>query len=418
MPAWASGSRPANRGAFFQGPGEPSGAGSVEIGAALLETGQAGRAVPHFENAVRLEAGNVRARHLLALALHRDQQLGRAVEEFQAAIALDPSDEALYLDYAEVFRTGNLVDEAEALLIRTVEIFPLSRAVRVRLGGVQFDAGKIEDALASYQAASQLEGAPDLDPASEQQEKAEIEKSIGDMYVHLIRFDEALLAYSMALEADEASLTVRLSLGRLYLRRNRLEEAMAEYRRVASRDPLNMGAFAGIAEASLRLGRHQEAIEAAERVLAGEPRDLAARYTRAMALIRSGREEEGRTALEEYRVLEIEAREAEYREREIGSYYKAGVARLIEGDAEAAIASFRDGLAIYPDSAELHFNLGLVQGSLGMHPEAIRTFLRMIELGVGDAPAVHRSLSGAYEALGDADKSETHRKLYLEGAAW
>lgn len=386
----------------------------LELGALLLETGRVAAALTELEAAVRIDADSPRARHLLALALHRDGQLRRSLEEYQNAIALTPSDEDLYLELADLLLTGNLEDQAMAILERTVQMFPDSRWARVSLAEVRFDAGRVEDALEDFRIASALDGAPDLDPDYDRERQAFILRRIGEMEAHLLRFDEALVAYRKVLDLDPENLDAHLGLGRLYLRRNRLEEALDEYEEGVRRDPGSLAARRGLAETYLRMERFTESVTAAEQVLEIDSADLSGHYLLATALVRAGRLDDGRKALEEYRRLEEEARAAEHRATDIDTFYRGAVARLLEGEPEEAIRLFREGLAAYPDARQLYLNLALTLSRLERPAEAAETYEEMIRAGLGDDPGVHRNLADAYARIGDEEASRRHRAIYLQ----
>ena len=384
----------------------------LRLGTGLLGAGAIAEAIIHLERAVELAPDNVEARRALALAFHRGEELRRAVEEYQAAIALAPGDESLYLGLAEVLRTGKLPDEAAALLADVRKLFPASRRVLSMLAESQFEAGRVEAALESYTAASRLD-APGLLPEADRLERSAIYENIGDMQVQLIRFDDALSAYREALTLDSDNLDARVSMALLYTRRGRYEEALEVYRQILEADPASVAAWHGLAEANLRLGRPAASIAAAESAIRLDPEHLAAHYVRARALILSGQAAEGRRELARYRAMEEDRRARELREREIGSFYKNALSQLVAGDAEAAIRLFEEGLERYPDARDLHWNLGLVRMDLDRFEEAVRTFQNMVELGLDDA-GVHRSLASAYLELGNVEASERHRAIFLE----
>ncbi len=73
-------------------------------------------------------------------------------------------------------------------------------------------------------------------------------------------------------------------------------------------------------------------------------------------------------------------------------YYRAG-------HSEAAAASFRQALAVYPDLAEAHSNLGLAYEAQGMEDEAIASYRAALRIDPSLAVA-HYNLAAAYDRLG------------------
>ncbi len=359
-------------------------------GLAIAQTGVgSGRALAALEDAARRDPENADAQRRLALALHGDGQLRRAIEAYEHAIRLAPDVVETYLGLSDVFETANLGDEAESLLLDTAAAFPASIAARVELGETRFGAGKMREALEDFQRARRM---ADLDDAVREDQKAFILRRIGDMHVHMIRFDEALAAYGAALESAPGDLDVRAALGKLYLRRNRLDDAVREYSLVVERDPERLEGHEGVSEAAFRLGRFDEAAAAAEAAVRIDPAHLGARYRLAAARLRTGPDDAARAAMDAYRELEAETRAREQREREIGSVQKAALAEALDGNLEQAVVLLREGMAAHPAAEVLHVNLGATLGSLGRHDEAAAVFERMLAMGIGDADQVRRLL--------------------------
>jgi tetratricopeptide (TPR) repeat protein len=358
-----------------------------------------------LENEVRMNPEDAELRRLFGLALHEGGQLARAIEQFNEAIRRTPGDVALYLGLAGVFTTAKLMEEAETLLVRTTEAFPASVAAIGELGEARFAAGKVEQAVTTFEAALQaLQATEGAGPNSDLRERAFIHRRIGDMRVHLIQFDEALEAYQRARVLDENNLEVHLALGKLYLRRNRLEDALGEYGPIVASDTSNVDALEGIAEAQLRLGQFEESITAAETVIGIDPEHLGAHYLRVTALVRRGDQVAAEQALEQYRTLEAEVRARDHRDREIGGIYKAALAEMLNDNGPEAVQLLRDGIQAHPDSSELYLNLGLTLNSLDRYDEAIEVFETMLASGMGDEALVQRSLAEAEESLRTTDQ--------------
>jgi predicted Zn-dependent protease len=87
--------------------------------------------------------------------------------------------------------------------------------------------------------------------------------------------------------------------------------------------------------------------------------------------------------------------------------------KLEKGRTEEALEEIRKHLRSDPDSAIFNLNLGIAQGRAGHHADAVKTFLAMIDRGLGDSFLVDFNLSREYEALGDKSKSQRYRVNYL-----
>ncbi len=76
-----------------------------------------------------------------------------------------------------------------------------------------------------------------------------------------------------------------------------------------------------------------------------------------------------------------------------------GLEHYRAGHAEAAAASFRQALAVYPDLAEAHSNLGLAYEDLGMSEEAVASYRAALRIDPSLAVA-HYNLAAVYDQMG------------------
>ena len=354
------------------------------------------------------QSADAEAQRQLGLSYLRDRQLGNALDAYQRALDLEPENEILYLEKTDIFLSAGLPEDAEDALAEAVERFPDSTSPAYNLlyhdlAEMWASTGRLGKASTAMELASRVNGpvAPRL-----------IFKRIGDFNTDLLRLDTALTAYQTALSMDPANIVTRVALGNLQLRRNSLDEALAEFTTVLSTDAGNVSASHGIAEIYRRRGEFAEALGAADRVLDLIPRHRGALYIRGAALVRLGRREEGQRTLETYRRLQANARTEDERLRDINTYRTGGMDHVLRGRYQEAIELFEAGIRSYPDAAELHLNLGRVQGEAGRHEDAIETFLAMLERGIGDSAVAHQNLAREYLLVGDIEASDRHRDLY------
>jgi len=232
------------------------------------------------------------------------------------------------------------------------------------------------------------------------------------MNFFLVRFDDAVKAFTTALEFDSSNTMSRLLLASVLVRRNRFDEAGAEFKGVIATNPRSAPAYDGLAQVHLSLGRNREAALEAEKALAIDPGLQTSRYNRAMALIRDGHEE-GRHALEEYQQRADELKSAEVRRNAIAELDRTASGFLSEKRPEKAIELLREATKTYPLLAAFHLKLGLIQSQLQLHQDAAQTFETMVQLKLDDF-LVHRQLAREYEFLGNRESAQQQRVLYLQ----
>lgn len=82
------------------------------------------------------------------------------------------------------------------------------------------------------------------------------------------------------------------------------------------------------------------------------------------------------------------------------------------GRMDDAVVSYRQAVALDPDRAEAHHNLGLALLRLGRAEEALAALRRAATLA-GDRPAIHNSLGTAFEGIGQADSARQEYETAL-----
>jgi hypothetical protein len=133
----------------------------------------------------------------------------------------------------------------------------------------------------------------------------------------------------------------------------------------------------------------------------------------ALALLRSGRSEDGAAEMARFRKLEADERDKKDPGGPTGASLKSAMTKLEKGRTEEALDEIRTYIRTSSDSTLFYLNLGIAQGRVGRHADAISTFQTMIDRGLGDSFLVDFNLSREYEALGDKPKSQRYRVNYL-----
>ncbi|MBI2150373.1 MAG: tetratricopeptide repeat protein [Acidobacteria bacterium] len=369
--------------------------------------------VPNIEalrQAVDENPADAETRRKLGQAYFRERQSKPALDQYQEALRLEPLNEDLYLEAAAIFLAAGLADQVEAIMLEASRRFPNSTSAGYNplyhdLAELWAGSGRVEKASQAMKMAARFEG-----PVA----GGVLYKRIGDFNTDLLRFDEALSNYARALDFDPENPAIHLALGNLHLQRNNAGRALSEFTQVISSQPRSVGALYGIAEARRRMDRLEESVAAAGKALEIDPNHSGARYIRGAALVRLGRGREGQRDLEQYRKLQAEAETETHRRRERQTFKTTGMFRLLGGQFEEAIAVFKEGVAAYPDVAELYFNLGLAQSQSGKHRAAIETFQELLGRGIATDILVHRYLAQEYLAVGEVEAAERHQAIYVK----
>ncbi|HJR09315.1 MAG TPA: tetratricopeptide repeat protein [Pyrinomonadaceae bacterium] len=176
-------------------------------------------------------------------------------------------------------------------------------------------------------------------------------------------YEAAVVAYKKAIELRKNSLAddgnLQYALGKVYSDMERYEDAAGEFLYASTRRPSNeivLYATYELGNAYLDLGMYAEAIGAYNKtleILAGDWKKFSPRLS------------------EEYLPY---------------PYYSMGLAHVGLGQKEQAVAAFEKAVALKPDFAEAHFNLGLTLWQLGKADEAraTETKLRILNAELAD----------------------------------
>ena len=287
----------------------------LALAEAFFQTSQAERAIPFYEQAVRLEPENWRALFGVAQALQATGKVTQAVTALERAVALAPDETTLLhglgIDYslagrsADAVRTlrevvsrnpedasaqvnlgqallrANDLGSAETAIREAVRLRPESASLRVNLAEALMQYGQLRDA------AFQLEAAIKIGPSGElahsawyaalaangsvagaqaryddslHRQVSELHDNLGTTRLMLHDPDGAIREYRMAADADSQSAAAALNLGLTLAGRAQSEESR-HWLEVALRlDPELTAAHLKLGELLLAAGQLPEAV--------------------------------------------------------------------------------------------------------------------------------------------------------------
>ncbi len=94
------------------------------------------------------------------------------------------------------------------------------------------------------------------------------------------------------------------------------------------------------------------------------------------------------------------------------AHYNLGIVLKDQGDADGAIAHYRQAVELRPSYAEAHYNLGRLLAEKGQLDEAIVHYEKTLEINPADAEA-HNNLGATLLAHGRVDEAITHYRRAL-----
>jgi tetratricopeptide (TPR) repeat protein len=346
---------------------------------------------------------NSEVHRLLALAYWADDQFDKSIDQYNAAIRLNPDDERSRIGLADVLIAAHRSMDAERALKDTLLAIPDSGQAHERLGQLYQGLSLHPEAVAEFEKAARF------NPIAGQDHLYE---TIGALYANQADFDATVGAYLKRIEVNPNNGEAHRKLGEIYSLQGRYEAALAEFTASVLLNPKDVEAHAASSQVYLRLGRYGDAVEASRSALALAPGHSKSRYVLATSLMRLGQTTEGMKELELFRRAETESTTDTQRRAEIDAVKLEASRKLANGEYAAAVALFQKAALSEPNLASVHLDLGRALIEAGQHGAAVQHLSTALRLE--DSADGHRYLAEAFNALGRADEGRIQDALYRQ----
>ena len=371
--------------------------------ARALREGRLASAHQDLQALVAEAPDHAEARRVLGLLFWIDDQAGASIEQLRAAVRLAPGDERARILLADVLAGDRRLAEAERELTQALEARVRSGQVYQRLAQVYERQSMLPQATDAFRESGRFGPVVGRD---------EFHRALGSLLVNQADFDGAVAAYSRRIGVNPNNGEAHRQLGEIYFLQGRHDEALAEFAVAAWLDPADARAHAWAGQVHVRLLEYAEAVAAFERALALDPTIREARYGLAISLQRLGRTAEAAVELETFRVQQAEAEALGQRAFQLDALRREGSRALIAGTLDAAIARFREALALDAGTARSHRDLGLSLLRAKQVPEAIEHLGRAQQIeGTAEGFAL---LAEAFTLAGNAEEAARQRELQRE----
>jgi tetratricopeptide (TPR) repeat protein len=238
-------------------------------------------AVVQAQEALAIDPNNVDAHRLLARIYVRSlgdleagdvqqENLAKAIEQFQAILKLDPRDTYSSLWLARLYRFENKHEDAEQVLRGVVRQEPDNEPALEQLGQLLIDEGRsqeVVDLLA--QAAS--------DSAS-----ADLYDLLGEAYLQLKDYGKAEAAYRKAVEGDPDDPGHRHGLAQTLMAQDKYAAALEQFHKLSELEPGNWENHLRASQLERHLGQFDDAEASLARARQLAPENLEILYNQAL----------------------------------------------------------------------------------------------------------------------------------------
>lgn len=196
------------------------------LGYAYYKMEQFGKAIEHFQTAIRLAPGNMNAHYNLGRTYVKLGRLYEAIPHLEAGIEAKPSDSRRHNEVGFVYYRAGKLDEAVRHLQVAVRLNPDFFEAHNNLGIAYADKGEFEQALQEFRRASGLKP-----------NEPEVWNNIGLVYYRQGHFDEAIQHFQASLKISRNYVTARYNLGNAYVAKGFRDKAKAEFEIVLKLQP-------------------------------------------------------------------------------------------------------------------------------------------------------------------------------------
>ncbi|MGA9885173.1 MAG: tetratricopeptide repeat protein [Candidatus Acidiferrales bacterium] len=238
-------------------------------------------AITEAQAALQSDPSNVDAHRLLARIYVRalsDQSVGtaqqedltKAVQQFEAVLQLAPNDTYSALWLARLYGFENQPDQAEKVLRGILQRDSENEPALDQLSQLLIDEGRAPEAIALLTKAADDTSSPDLYGV------------LGDAYSHTHDYAKAEAAYRKAIENDPTDASHRHGLAQALMSQHKYAEALEQFKKLTQMEPNSSDNYLRMAELQRRLGQYGDAQSSLTHAQQLAPGNLEVLYNQAL----------------------------------------------------------------------------------------------------------------------------------------
>jgi len=353
-------------------------------------------AVKCADTALEREPTNPYARAMRGEALVKLGTPDKGIAELDAATAAAPGDAELWRRSARVLQSLGKNPEALALYARVREISPRDPEALLASAEIHLALGELDQARTI---ALSLVGSP--------AQESRGQYILGKISLKQEKPDEAVIAFARATKLDARNSPAWGGLAESYLALKDEKKARDALAAAAALPDAGAPVFRQLAELEIKAGRNAQAVAPLERAVALAPGDFELRLAQARTY----------AALERWQDCGHAAKEAQRLDpKNIDALLLGADAAYRQGKNGDAIEALKRGLALQPDSYDMHYKLGRSYADNGIFNEAQTHLERAAQLNDrSDAPYLALAQMQLTQRSYDAAIASFTRAVALNG---
>jgi tetratricopeptide (TPR) repeat protein len=340
------------------------------------------------------------ARRVLGLVYWAESDFDRSIEQFEAAIRLNPGDERSRLALSRVLGAAGRDADAQRALQDTLGVIPASARAHWWLATSYERVNRFAEARHEFEQAA----------AKAVAGRSHLLGAVGRLASGAADLAGAVDALSRTVDDDPGNPAWHRLLAGALLHQDRPDDALAEFVAALLIDPRDGEAHLGIGQIYLDAGRNAEAVDALRRATELGTGALDADYALATALTRLGHRREAAPYFERVEQAQRQRLEDRRRTLSLDVLREEAALRAAEGEYDRAAALWRQVIRLDPQRAADHVGLAAALAGAGRLDAAIEEYERAATLGAD--PMIYRRLADLYARAGRAPDAARARLIY------
>jgi tetratricopeptide (TPR) repeat protein len=369
---------------------DPKGIGAyMALAQHYTETKRPSEAVAVLVEAQQNVEITAEVRRLLGWAELQRNKLDEAIEEFQAALEMEPRDSSARFGLAQAYRRKSMLDEAAEALGQVESVDAKFPGLQLEKGRLAEARGNMDAAIASYR-----------DALSQSPKDAALKSRLGATLVLNDQLEEGERLLREVLEAQPYSAEAEHFLGRIDLERHQLDAARAHFERASRLEPNNGLYRMYVAWTALEANEMVSALRELDEALKLDPSLGDAYWLRARIRIRAGTVRDALGDLK--KALELNPRRVEAWAAMAECHYQLG-------QTKEAIADLQKAVEARPERGYWWYRLGRLQLDEGQRQQALTSLTKAASLG-DKSPEQRGWLADAHRLVGDIYYAQGKRR--------